>query len=429
MMNVLKKNPIDAFEYLYMVVMVIYTAQMTEQTARMVGNLSGDPIPFLIPIVLTIILLHRNRISFDSSHLRNLMLVFLLWSIVVLIKNRTLFVTQELSYHFFLFYGILIAFIHVRVFGKKLFYLYEDIMAKLSYLPIFFWLIGLMFPELVANFFHQFQSTVFGNNFLYIYNWMDPAKGQIYLIPRNAGFSWEPGRYSIMLTLAICFNLYRNGIRFRDNKQLIILLVALASTQSTTGYATVLILFLLFYIKKMTIKKLLGVALLSPLLLMIANLDFMSNKIESQMDVDSSISSLEVSFDYAEKTRDEGEYRGSLDRFTAMYYEWENVKNDPILGYGLNAHNSYFYKQISTNFVLTGGIVKILGQYGIIIGLFIYFLAYKSSVKISKEMPYPSKYAFFFWLMMSSVSYVVFLIPVFTACWLWGIFAEEKRIN
>ena len=52
------------YEYLYLFVMVIYMAQMTSETGRMVGTLSGNPILFLITIVLTIILLIRNPISF-----------------------------------------------------------------------------------------------------------------------------------------------------------------------------------------------------------------------------------------------------------------------------------------------------------------------------------------------------------------------------
>ena len=52
------------YEYLYLFVMVIYMAQMTSETGKMVGTLSGNPILFLITIVLTIILLIRNPISF-----------------------------------------------------------------------------------------------------------------------------------------------------------------------------------------------------------------------------------------------------------------------------------------------------------------------------------------------------------------------------
>ena len=54
------------FEVLYMFVMVIYMAQATKETGRMVGSISGNPIPFLIPIVLTYLLCKRHPISFNN---------------------------------------------------------------------------------------------------------------------------------------------------------------------------------------------------------------------------------------------------------------------------------------------------------------------------------------------------------------------------
>lgn len=53
----------NSFEYIYMVVMIIYMAQMTSDTSRMVGGISGNPIPLLLPIVLSIILVIRNPIK------------------------------------------------------------------------------------------------------------------------------------------------------------------------------------------------------------------------------------------------------------------------------------------------------------------------------------------------------------------------------
>ena len=52
------------FEIFYMLVMVIYMAQATPETGRMIGGLSGNPIPFLLPIILTYILWKKHPISF-----------------------------------------------------------------------------------------------------------------------------------------------------------------------------------------------------------------------------------------------------------------------------------------------------------------------------------------------------------------------------
>ena len=74
------------FEYLYLFVMVIYMAQMVPETGRMVGGLSGNPIPFLIPIILTFILLFRHPISFNDKRLWSFVGVMLCWSFAVCYK-------------------------------------------------------------------------------------------------------------------------------------------------------------------------------------------------------------------------------------------------------------------------------------------------------------------------------------------------------
>lgn len=424
MINVLRKYPIAIFEYIYMVVMIIYAAQMTPDTGRMLGGLSGNLIPFLIPIILTIILLDRNRVRLHWERLKMIIVVLLLWSVAIIVKMK-LYSTDEWSYYFFLFYAIIIAFIHVSVFGKRLFVLYEDIMVKMSYLPLILWVLSLIMPGIMANFFHLFPKTIWGNNFFYLFNWMDPTTTQA---NRNAGFSWEPGRYAIMLTLAICFNLYRRGVTFRKNRELIVLLLALASTQSTTGYATVIALFPFFMITRFNAKTIIGLIIACFISFYLMKLDFMLDKIQIQLNVKQREKELSETIQYTAATRENGEYVASLERFQAIYYEWKNIKEDPILGYGLNACHSYFSEKISSNFVLTGGILRIFGQYGIPLGLFLYILAFMSSVCISKKMPHHSNLAFFVWLLFSSVSYVIFTIPVFTAFWLYGLF-YTPRIN
>ena len=47
--------PCAFFERLYVFLMVIYMAQMTPEAGRMVGRLSGDPVPLLVPIVMTLV--------------------------------------------------------------------------------------------------------------------------------------------------------------------------------------------------------------------------------------------------------------------------------------------------------------------------------------------------------------------------------------
>lgn len=426
MFSLFKKYDVGIFEYLYMFVMVIYLGQMTPQTGRMVGTISGDPVPFLLPIVLTVILVFKNPISFLNRRLTFVLIIFAIWSILT-IEQYHLFNNNELSYYFFLFYSIIVAYIHVQVFGKKLLPIYEDIVVKLCAFSLLLWTWA-YFDSSSIPFFKQFDQTSYGNNFYYLFNWMDPTGDQVYEgIPRNAGFSWEPGRFSICVVLALLCNIARNGITFL-NFNVIVMLAAIASTLSTTGYVAAGVLYIIAFTHKLnTQKTLLFFFILVPTLIGVSQLGFMQKKIEEQLSVETNLKQLEKTFNYNTENADEGEYLASLERFTAMYFEWDNVRDKPILGYGRNPENSYFYEEVSSNFALTGGLVKLLAQYGIPLGVFLYFLLLFSSFRLNRDYPEVSKVGLFFTFIVCSISYAMFTIPVFTAFWFYGIFYKDEK--
>ncbi len=417
------------YEYLYLFVMVIYMAQMTPDTGRMLGGLSGNPIPLLIPIVLTIILLIRNPISFAHGKLWIFVGIMLSWSVAVCYKFQD-FSHSNLSYYLFLIYGILIAFIHIRVFGRDLFPVFEHIMVVLSAISLVFWTIAVLVPP-SSEFFHIFPETSYGNNVLYLFNWMDPAKGQMTgSLIRNAGCSWEPGRFAIMLLPAILINLSREGITFFNNKKIIILLLALATTMSTTGYSITILLYFIFWFDTFNIKNLLAFVFIAlPLSISIYSLDFMGGKIQDRANYEGITRERMHNINYNAKEHGD-EYLGSLDRFESAYFEWINFQKEPLLGYGRNNDYSWFRKNISKNFILTGGLVKILSQYGIFIGFLLFIILFYSSFRISKTCWDQKKFAFVIILLFSSISYPIFCIPIFSAFWLYGLFGyEEDEMN
>ena len=416
------------YEYLYLFVMVIYMAQMTPATGRMVGTLSGNPIPFLIPIVLTIILLKRNSISFIHGTLWLFAFVMLIWSGAVCFKFYD-FSSSNLSYYFFLFYAIIIAFIHVRVYGRKLFPIYEHIMVVFSVISLCFWGMGILFPGL-SSFFHSFQETPNGNNVLYLFHWTDPAKCQVYydIFSRNQGCSWEPGRFAIMLIPAIYINLSRESVKFRGNKNIVILLLALASTFSTTGYSIAIILYFIFWFNRVNVKSILTFLFIAlPLSIHLYSLDFMGEKIQDRADYEGLTNERMEKFNYLEEdNRDD--HLGALDRFESASFEWLNFQREPLLGYGRNLEHSMFRQEISVNFYLTGGLVQIFSQYGIFIGLLLYIILLFSSIQISKTFRCQKKFALVIIFLLASISYPIFSIPIFTAFWLYGMFCYKERI-
>ncbi|MBO7067798.1 MAG: hypothetical protein J6W52_03835 [Bacteroidaceae bacterium] len=413
------------YEYLYLFVMVIYMAQMTPDTGRMVGGLSGDPIPLLIPIVLTIILLVRNPISFAHSKLWTLVGIMLSWSIAVCYKFHD-FSSSNLSYYFFLLYAIFIAFIHIRIYGRDLFPIYEHIMVVFSTVSLVLWGMSVLIPPM-SGLFHLFPETAFGNNVLYLFNWMDPLKGQSYgSLIRNAGCSWEPGRFAIMLIPAIVTNLSREGILFRGNTKIIILLLALASTFSTTGYSIVFLIYTIFWLNDFSAKSILSFVFIAlPFAVAIFSLDFMAEKIQDKANFEGLTRERMHNINYNAKMYGD-EYLGSLDRIESAYFEWANFKKEPLIGYGRNNDHSWFRQEVTKNFALTGGLVKIFAQYGFFIGFYLYVLLFYSSIKISRTCWFRQKFAFAVALLGSSLSYPVFCIPIFTAFWFYGLFCYEE---
>lgn len=428
-----RKYNIGLLEYLYIFVMVIYMGQMTEATGRMVSHISGNPFAFLLPIVLTVILYIYRPISIFNKNLFFVLVLFFIWSGLI-INKLGVFNNTEFSYYFFLFYSIIIAFLHVQIFDKKLLPLYEDVIVKLSILSLALWLYAVMYPT-STNFFRQFDETSFGRNVFYLFNWMDPNKDQVVNgLIRNSGFSWEPGRFSICVVIALFCNIARRG-GMSLNFNTLILIITILSTLSTTGYVAMIVLYIVAFIHRLTFQKsLVFILVLIPTILIISRLNFVSEKIEQQMKVETNLRNVDKSIAYnKEKEDSEGDYVASLDRFTSMYFEWENVWEDPIIGYGRNIENSYFYKNVSNNFILTGGLVKVFSKHGIPLGLIIYIFLLISSVKIHHDYKNAPPLGLFILFLICSISYEMFTIPLFTAFWFYGIFhlskSEEMKIE
>ena len=411
---------VSLFDYFYLFVIVIYMAQATPETSRMTGSLSGNPIPLLLPMVLTYILCKKHTVNFNNKNFRFILIIYSIWAICSLIKYKT-FTTEELSYHFFVVYAIVIAYIQNQIYGYKLLPIYENIMVLFCKIAIVGWLIGVLLP-FSSSFFRMFTETGYGNNVLYLFTWMDPAKGQVYSgIPRNAGCTWEPGHFAIMITLAIFCNLCQNGIKFRNNKNIWWLLVALATTQSTTGFFAALIIYSIFVIKKINLKYvLLFTIVMIPLIYGLMQLDFMGKKVTTKLTEAQDVTRMEEQFAWNAAKHEEGEYLGSIDRFDAMVFEWMNVIHDPVLGYSRNIEHSYFRTNITSNFVLANGLVKILGMFGLPLGLYFFYILYRSSLKMARDSNEQRLFSLFILLCLSAISYQILMKPIFTAFWLYG---------
>lgn len=393
----------------------------------MIAGLSAPWIPFLVPLAMTVVLAIRHRVSLWNKKYIRLMIICLVWEVAVTIHKK-LFTLPDQSFQFFLFYTLTFAYIHVRVYGKQIVPLYEKIIVFFCKVSLPFWVFSLLFPSIMHSIASFFPETSLGNNFLYIYNYIDPSKSEYYL--RNSGFSWEPGRFAIMIVLGLYCNMLRHGVKFWKSRNAIWMIITLLSTMSTTGYSIVMMMYAVTILQKSKLLAKIGYSvILIPVIVYMFSLDFMGSKIKGQLDIDASIQELDDNSSYFKQEYGEDDYVMSLGRFESMYLEFENFKHDPILGYGRNEKHSYFRESIGSNIVLTGGIVNMFGMYGLFLGLFFYVLLYRSSKAFGKQFGMPPYSMLFFVIILSSVSYIVFTIPVFTAFWMYDYFADRKEME
>lgn len=145
-------------------------------------------------------------------------------------------------------------------------------------------------------------------------------------IVRNYGPFWEPGRFTIFLTIALMIRLYNNPKFDRKN---IILLLADITTFSTTGYIALAILFIGYVaIQKKNIgTKAIQILFIVACIVLISKLDFMSEKITDQMN----------------------DLQNTESRFGAMAYHFLQISQSPIIGYGSHLNKAFSILEMSPN--------------------------------------------------------------------------------
>lgn len=378
----------------------------------MVGWSAGQNIFFFaLPIGFSIYIAIKHHINLLDKKFMGIVLLFAVWQIGICLKYSTL----NVSYAFFTIYPLFVAYIMIKAYGKYLFIFYEDIITKLSIISLFGWLILLIIPKVVNLLGASPEESV---NF-YVFN-IQAAK--IWLTPiRNSGFSWEPGRFASLVVVAILFNLYRTNFSVKSsNKNFYILLIALITTFSTTGYMSfflgILPLFLNKY-RKYAVP--LFLVFCSIAIYLYNSVDFLGEKIESLSDISTTETRLEEASQYIEEAI-------VPQRIDAAYLEALNIINDPILGYGKDVLNSHINKDFAANIFLPNGHLKVFARYGILLGALIFLWLFRASKRIAKTFNNKRTYGFLIIMILICMSYEWFGIPYITAFWLYGYFAPPK---
>jgi hypothetical protein len=396
----------------------------TRMTGMMVYTLGIFPIGVFLPLIMTIILIYRHKISFHDKNFIRILVVVLFWIFFIYLKYGHIVPNQTV----FLIYNIIVAYILVRVFSTSLFYLYEKYLTVLSVISLLGVIFYLLMPGLISDLVsvldvRSFRDTTTVNKGnIIIFTLTNSDIYSDYFFYRNSGFSWEPGRFSSMVVIALFFNLARTKCKLKNNKNFWILLLTLFSTLSTTGISNFIVLLLMIFVHSVSGKNFVPYIVILPILIVaVITLPMMHDKISELYVADINKGKI------LEQVANNDDF-WVPQRFEGLSFEWLNIIHDPILGYGLHWHDSWIYNNIG-NILPSNGILSVFAKFGVFIGLLFYLLLYQASKWISQFYKIKGWFWYMLIFMLISISYEFTHIPFYLAIIFSPIFLEYKIQN
>lgn len=320
--------------------------------------------------MLSLFVVWKENLKFSKT-LKKTLLIWTLYNIVLLFQFR------EVHSLFFLIYvaKFIAAYVLIRQFGVELLWKYEKAIYILAIISLFFWVWQSIHPSSILSLFHTIDidgSTLAGMEdshfFVYSINIYDS------ILPRNCGFTWEPGPFSIFIDIALFINLFRTNFELKKNKIFWVLIVTLLTTQSTTGLVGFLMILFWLSTNKRNLKLLRYPIILITLIFVVVVIYETPYLREKVIDEYSQIYSYEeiITISISAETK------SGPGRFASFLITWEDFKNYPFLGYG--GHTAARWTdQLGAQIFAVSGIGKIISRYGLFgTIIFSYFLIISS---------------------------------------------------
>ena len=408
-----------SYENIYFFIMILYMGMANGYTQVLCFPPSKGIWTSFIPILLTIILLKRNIISFknNTQFIKSMSIIFL-WILLQTIKYSHFY-----AMNFFLLYNVTMAYIIAKVYKMKILILYEKYVTSLSMLSLVVWLLYNLMPAFISSIFNTFfiksSGTLIANAFL-----VGLANSADILGFRNTGFAQEPGFFASYIIIAMFINLLINDYKY-INRNFIILLITLITTQSTTGYVSFSIIILLIILQSKRGKTFIVISIIILLPTIIA-LPFMREKIINYSSNEESIENVIWNANYIENRGEKSVFVPQ--RFDGFVLESMNFLHDPILGYGVkDNHTSFVSKNLSPYISCSNGNIKIFSRFGFFLGCFFFIMLYKTGKVF--DIKYKKKISLIFIIMYLtiSMSYEIATIPLLLSIWGISLFTQVKQ--
>lgn len=411
MIRLLDKTKTSWFNYFYVFCIIIYAGKATI-FARSLGDIQTVGNAF--GMIITLLFYLNNNIKFNRYYLISL-LVFLIYAGATSLNNKMInprWISQWLIW-------LTIAYGMCQGLGKKLFILVETVLCHLCVIALVLWILHLFSPSFLEEIVYSFEfsrpyaedGNVSANMIFYTLG-NDQGRGlnEYAFILRNSGFAWEPGAFASFICLGLFCNILRTRTRIKNNFARWILLIALLSSQSTTGFMT-LIFMLAFW---MFVYRKFGWGILLIILsLSLFTLPFVSNKLLAEVEL---MSSMDTNI------------TGSVGRFYSLQLNYQEFLRHPLLGLGGWSEGTWL-KQHGYDIVLISGIGELLSQYGAIMTILFIYLLVNSCKKIKIILSTNLPYILIPTILGMMFSYSLWTSPIYISFWMFGTYFNKALLR
>jgi len=381
-----KKNSID---YIAIVILIFISGNLT---------FINQTVLFLTFIFSTLLFFYRLN-KLDTTFI-----YFLLTLFIILILQSLKFNFFPINTYLGVFIRILVAYFILKSIGVSFIDKFIKVMYYISILSLIFYISILIVPgleQLLITNFTTFAVTDIGSTIRY------SILGLYTILPdlifKNAGPFWEMGAFGGYLVLTLLFSLLKDSnLKSKIN---IILIITILTTQSTTAYISlVLLLFIIYFkeIKSIFLKILMSLIILSGAFYAYVSLEFMSEKIEHQLEMATMINTNNLE-------------NADSQRFINILKDWNDIQGHEIIGRGPHSSTRYSSRNFKQE-IRTVGSTDMIVRYGYPFFILMLYFIYISVSNYSKYLNNQNMFqsiGIVFLVLVLLMSEIYFLYPLF----------------
>ena len=276
-----------------------------------------------ILIVLLLVVMHNRYFTFQEGLIYYIFLIF--YASIFIFQNLVLGFVSFPSTVVFLA-RITLGYIVIRYIGVNFKLAYFHVIFFVSFISLFGYIWNFLGQDIYAIHYTEQTNLYNDNSGRNIIFFQQKGDGS-----RNSGMFWEAGAFACYICLAFLF--YLGSIKMLFKKHLfkvVVILLALITTYSTTGYIVLFILgvstIYIEYSQKygpFVLPVLVSFVIIA--YITYENTDFLKDKIDHQFQNASA--------------RDEGEF--GPDRLSALYFDIHYITKHPLIGNGFHSQTRY----------------------------------------------------------------------------------------